>query len=211
MKDLRIDRRKALGRLLGFPALLAVASSGRRVLADSGKTCMPTAADVRGPFYLPDAPKRAALAGPNEPGERVAMTGTIYGSDCRTALSGALLDIWHADAAGNYHDQKEQYRLRGQILTGSDGTFRFESVRPGNYRFDGDMRPAHFHVTVSRPGYAAVTTQIYFKGDPHLAPKDPCEVCHSDDARRIVELARSVEEGKTRWSGRCDIVLRAES
>lgn len=233
-RETMVDRRVAL-RWLGLAAgagLLARAGSGSPLLAslasaplrsragflhpwDAGGSrllraeCRATGADVEGPFYLTDAPRRALLAGPDEPGDRILIRGTVLGPDCRTPLRGALLDVWQADAEGRYHDEKQGYRLRGRILTDERGAYEFESVMPGRYRLAGGYRPAHIHFIVSGPAHHPLTTQLYFKGDPYLAPKDACGAdCRSDDAGRIIELARE-RAGRARFSGSFDIVLKA--
>jgi catechol 1,2-dioxygenase len=197
-----LDRRSMLTSL----AAVAGALCGGRTLAASRGACSATGADIEGPFYLAGAPRRIVLAGPQEKGERMRIRGTVFGSDCTTPLAGALLDVWHADAEGSYHDAKEQYRLRGQILTDARGQYEFETIRPGHYKLDGGWRPAHIHFTVSSPGHGPLTTQLYFRGDPHLAPHDACgDECHSDDPHRIIPLA---PEG-SRLTGRFDIVLKS--
>lgn len=206
MRAATVNRRSVLRQALGVPAAL-LGFFGGRALASEGKACAPTSSDDQGPFYIPGAPRRAVLAGPREPGERVTMSGTVTGADCKT-LSGALLDVWQADASGNYHNEKTQYRLRGILLTDAKGNYQFESVRPGNYGDRTGMRPAHFHFTLSHPEHQTLTSQIYFKGDPYLAPHDMCEECHSDDPGRIIELVPEKAGGKTRWNGRFDVVMK---
>ncbi len=196
-----LDRRWILTSL---PAAIA-ALFGARALASTTEACSATGSDIEGPFYLAGAPRRTVLADAKEKGKRLRIGGTVFGSDCKTPLAGALLDIWHADAEGNYHDAKEQYRLRGQILTDARGRYEFETIRPGNYKLDEGWRPAHIHFTVSSPGHEPVTTQLYFRGDPYLAPHDACgDECHSGDPHRIIPLAA---EG-SRLAGRFDINLR---
>ena len=72
-----------------------------------------------------------------------------------------------------------------------------ETVIPGHYENGpGAWRPAHIHVTISAPGHASVTTQLYFAGDPYLAPNDGCpDACDSGDPDRIIALEPS--EGKS--------------
>src|SRR5262245_8843851 len=45
-----------------------------------------TSKTVLGPFYRFGAPFQTKLAGPNEPGERLFVNGTVYSSDCRSRL-----------------------------------------------------------------------------------------------------------------------------
>jgi catechol 1,2-dioxygenase len=198
-----LDRRSVLKSFGGVVGVLF----GGRALGSTEPTCSATGSDIRGPFYIAGAPRRPMLAGPQEKGERIRIQGSVFAADCTTPLAGALLDIWHADADGNYHDAKEQYRLRGQILTDARGRYEFETIRPGNYRQEEGWRPAHIHLTVSAPAHQSVTTQLYFRGDPYLAPHDSCgDECHSDDPHRIIALERD----GVRLTGRFDLVLKPQ-
>ncbi len=193
------DRRSLLGHALALPAALFL--STRRASGAGREACAPTESDFRGPMYAPGAPRRTVLAGPNEPGERLRIRGTVFGPDCRTPLPKTLLDVWQADAKGNYHDESEAYRLRGQILTDAAGRYELDTVRPGGY----GGRPAHIHLTVSAPGHEPLTTQLYFKGDPVL-DHDACGgACNSDDPHRIIVLGRQAGG----LAGAFDIVLKS--
>ena len=187
-------------------ALPADASPDAIEGVDGGTSCPATIDDALGPFYEPGAPMRTQIAALDEPGERLALEGVVVTAvDCTTPLAGVLLDIWQADKDGNYHAAGAEFRLRGQILTGADGRFRLETIRPGNYENGpGAWRPAHLHFLVSKPGYLPVTTQIYFAGDPFLSPNDGCPGCGSDDPLRIVPLTGNA---KTGWQGELEIVL----
>ena len=193
------DRRSLLGHLLLVPAALIL--TARRTSAAQKDPCVPTEADFLGPMYEPGAPRRSAIAGKDEPGERLRIRGTVFGPDCRTPLPKTLLDVWQADAKGNYHDAGEQYRLRGQILTDARGRYELDTVRPGGY----GGRPAHIHLTVSAPGHASLTTQIYFRGDPQLDHDSCGRGCNSDDPHRIIALGRQAGG----LAGTFDVVLKA--
>lgn len=202
MADQNPDRRSVLRWVFGMPAAIALIT--RRAFASE---CSATQPDFLGPMYVPGAPQRSVLAGPNEPGERVRIRGAVFGPDCKTPLPKALLDVWHADAKGNYHSEKEAYRLRGQILTNERGEYEFDTVKPGNYGNPSGMRPAHFHLTISAPEHEPLTTQLYFRGDPYLG-HDMCGPdCHSDDPHRIIELSK----GPKGLAGTFDVVLKASS
>jgi protocatechuate 3,4-dioxygenase beta subunit len=168
--------------------------------------CEPTGSDVEGPFHVDGAPQRTVLAEADEPGDRLVVEGTVYGPDCTTPVAGAMLDVWHADAEGNYHEADQDYRLRGQMMTDADGRYRLETIRPGNYPLGNSMRPAHIHFTITKPGYAPLTTQLYFAGDPFLSPNDPCGGgCNSGDPTLIIDLDEPA--GQVDWRGTFDIVL----
>lgn len=177
--------------------------------ADSGpESCEVTGSDVEGPFHVEDAPERTVLAGPNEPGERLMIEGTVYGPDCSDGLAGVLLDVWHADADGNYHDAADDYRLRGQMMTDADGRYSFETIIPGRYPLGGSTRPAHIHFMVSKPGFTPLTTQLYFAGDPFLKPNDPCgNGCNSGDPTLIIDLAERANDAG--MQGVFDVVMQS--
>lgn len=169
-------------------------------------SCDVTGSDVRGPFHIDGAPSRTTLAGTDEPGETMVIEGTLYGPDCETPLAGVMLDVWQADADGDYHGANDDYRLRGQMTTDAQGTYRFETIYPGHYPLGASMRPAHIHFTAIKPGYTPLTTQLYFSGDPYLSPNDPCGTgCNSGDPTLIIDLDESHPDAD--WHGRFDIIL----
>jgi protocatechuate 3,4-dioxygenase beta subunit len=189
------SRRSILGRALALPAALALGAKSTR----AENSCSPTERDFQGPMYQAGAPRRTAIAGPKEPGRRLRIRGKVVGPDCATGLPRTLLDVWQADANGEYHWKDEDWRLRGQILTNARGEYEFETIKPAGY----GGRPAHIHFTFSAPGHAPLTTQLYFQGDPRLA-HDVCgPACNSDDPHRIIALAKNRRE----LSGTFDVVL----
>jgi protocatechuate 3,4-dioxygenase beta subunit len=120
----------------------------------------PTPPDMEGPFYTPGAPMRASLVEPGAKGERVILTGRVLGPDCKP-VAGALLDFWQADEKGEYDNKG--FRYRGKVTADGDGRYRLETILPAEY----PGRPRHLHVKVQRPGGRALTTQLYFPGEPH--------------------------------------------
>lgn len=197
----------AAGGLIAAPAVFA-------------QQCRPTAADVLGPFYRGGAPARAKLADAGEAGEPLLVSGTVYAPDCRTPLAGALLDVWQADSKGLYDIDKpsnlaerEPLKLRGRLLTDAQGRYEIETIMPGRYpippglpgleQFAGRTRPAHIHIIVMHPMFGPLTTQLYFKGDPHLG-NDPWA-----KPSLAIDLDAKATGGTTRRQGKFDIVLAA--
>ncbi|WP_044871502.1 twin-arginine translocation pathway signal protein [Pseudomonas sp. LFM046] len=151
--------------------------------------CRPTDGDILGPYYRFGVPFQARLAGPEEPGERLIVTGTVFSEDCKTPLPGALVEVWQANSAGLYDTEKpgnftenERFHLRGMLYTDEQGRYRIETVVPGRYpippnlpgleKYAGMTRPAHIHFRVMESLHVPLTMQLYFKGDPFIA-KDP--------------------------------------
>lgn len=142
---------------------------------------------IEGPFYVPGAPQAdGAMTLPmrdDEEGDPLVFRGKVTSVDGQP-LSGAIVELWHADAAGFYSQFAPglpEWNLRGVVVAAPDGSFSFTTVQPAPYQIPHDgatgalidaagwhaWRPAHLHLKVSAPGHQLVTTQLYFPGDPH--------------------------------------------
>jgi protocatechuate 3,4-dioxygenase beta subunit len=119
----------------------------------------PTPRQTEGPYFTPNSPERTNLLEDGMAGERIALAGYVLDRRCRP-VAGALLDLWHCDAAGEYDNQG--YRLRGHQFSDAEGRFVFETIVPGKY----PGRTRHYHVKVQAPGRDILTTQLYFPGEP---------------------------------------------
>jgi catechol 1,2-dioxygenase len=206
MRTASTTRRHFL-RYVGIVPLAVM--SEHLISRSSAQQCSPTTSDIEGPYYLPYAPSRSVLAGPDEPGRRLVIRGSVLATDCSKTISGALLDIWQADTQGRYYNESENYRLRGKVLTDKSGSYELTTIVPGNYRQGAGMRPAHIHFIATHPDFKELTTQLYFKGDPYLPPNDSCgDACKSNDTNRIIELKLAQKGVETWLEGRFDLVLR---
>lgn len=167
---------------------------------DGGVTpqCVETDDNILGPFYRANAPFRTTLAPPNA-AEPLIITGAVRGAGatCR-ALPGALLDVWQADEVGAYDNQSPEFRFRGRLTAGADGTYELQSALPGRYLNGGTYRPRHIHLIVTHPGFVSLTTQLYFEGDPFLS-SDPFVV-----PSLVIPLS---QDGDGVWRGSFDITL----
>jgi protocatechuate 3,4-dioxygenase beta subunit len=118
----------------------------------------PTLRQTEGPFFKPRSPQRSDLreAGRGVP---VELTGFVLTRRCRP-VAGALVDLWHADASGEYDNSG--FRYRGHQFTDATGRYRFSTIRPPAY----SGRTAHYHVKVQPSGGRILTTQLYFPNEP---------------------------------------------
>ncbi|HET9369318.1 MAG TPA: hypothetical protein VFO19_03695 [Vicinamibacterales bacterium] len=82
-----------------------------------------------GPEFRPGAPKRLSLVERGVAGTRLVLTGVVAGLRCGT-IAGARVDFWQADPQGRL--DAEGFRFRGHQLTGSDGSYRLETLVPGS-------------------------------------------------------------------------------
>lgn len=141
-------------------AILAAGRSGRRVTPtpECGDDDEPTPIETEGPFFKPRSPERTSLLEKGMAGDRVELTGRVFGRHCRP-LAGALIDFWHADDDGLYDN--DGFRLRGHQFTDAEGRYRLSSILPGLY----PGRTRHYHVKVQPRGGKVLTTQLYFPGE----------------------------------------------
>lgn len=147
--------------------------------ADARAECASTTpADMEGPFYKAGAPMRASLVEPGAKGERIVLTGRVFGPDCKPA-AGALLDFWQADEKGEYDNAG--FRYRGKAATDAQGRYRLETIVPAEY----PGRPRHLHVKAQRAGGRALTTQLYFPDESRGANRALVMRIDSRSGRRV--------------------------
>lgn len=98
------------------------------------------------------------LDGTRHPGDSTHSYWQVVNGICQP-ISGAIVDFWHADHAGNYDNAG--YKLRGHQFTDSQGRYRLETIVPGLY--PGRVR--HIHVSVQSANQSILTTQLFFPGE----------------------------------------------
>jgi catechol 1,2-dioxygenase len=201
--------------LQGIASLFGCAAMPSAVAA-AARSCRLTERDIIGPFYRFGAPFQTKLAGPDEPGERLVISGKVTSADCRSRLPNTLIEVWQANQAGLYDTNKPgdftehvEFRLRGMMLTDQRGNYEFETIMPGRYpvppnlpgleKYAGLTRPAHIHFRVSESLHVPLTTQLYFKDDPFIA-KDPW-------ASRKPSMAIGLKQDGQVLRGAFDVVL----
>ena len=139
----------------------------------------PTERNPEGPFYARGAPFRAKVSPPLAEGEPLVITGRVWSYETRKPLPGAVLDIWHADHRGRYDNNDEPhargpraFHNRARLITDETGYYEYETVHPGRYKLGGGVRPSHIHYIIRAADHQALTTQLYFAGDP-FNDRDP--------------------------------------
>jgi protocatechuate 3,4-dioxygenase beta subunit len=87
------------------------------------------------------------IASAAEPGQRLVLTGHVFGPDGK-ARPGVALEVWHTDAGGHYRlDHGDgPARLRGVVRTDAGGAYAIETIKPGLY--PGATHGAHIHVKI---------------------------------------------------------------
>jgi protocatechuate 3,4-dioxygenase beta subunit len=158
-------RRTLLRAVSALPAVLLLESSagrGRSRILAATPECKDgddaTPRQTAGPFFKPNSPRRTSFVEAGTKGTRILLQGQVRSIRCQ-AVAGALLDLWHADAAGRYDNAG--YDWRGHQFADETGRYAFETVVPGLY----PGRTRHFHIRVQAPNRAVLTTQLYFPGE----------------------------------------------
>jgi protocatechuate 3,4-dioxygenase beta subunit len=151
----------------------------------------PTLAETEGPFFKPRSPQRSDLRDAGNEGRAVELSGYVRTRSCGH-VAGALVDLWHADHAGNYDNTG--FRWRGHVFTDDEGRFSFRTIVPGLY----PGRTRHYHVKIQAPGERAVlTTQFYF----------PDERRNRSDELFRRELVMQIAKANDTLVARFDVVL----
>ncbi len=200
-------RRRVLGSLAAGTLLAGVARAHA-----AGALCGPTGSSTAGPFYVRNAPQTTQINRHGLPGTPMQVSGTIYGgTDGRQPLAGAVIEIWHCDAAGQYHPNGSgeladylatDVDLRGIGLSDAEGRYRFDSIVPAHY---GNRR-RHIHWRIVAPGHRPLVTQSYWLEEKGTARE------RRDFVDRNVEDCRWVRfdtDAAGVAVGRFDIVLVA--
>ncbi len=165
---------------LGVSPLVCLLNNG-----DRGQT--ETTANMLGPFWRMDSPRTdngASIVRSPTPGDPIFVSVHVQDATGRP-VSGADVDVWHASTEGFYENQdpaQAEMNLRGTFTTDTNGTIRFRSVKPAGYpipvngpvgellRAQGrhNMRPAHIHFLVYKPGFKTQFSQVYSSDDANL-------------------------------------------
>ena len=165
---------------LGFSSLICLLNNGSR-----GQT--ETDANLLGPFWRMNSPKTRngnSIVRSPTPGPALFVDATFRDVNGKP-IPGALVDIWQSSPEGFYENQdpiQADMNLRGQFTTDAGGHISFRSVKPAGYPIPVDgpvgeflraqgrhnMRPAHLHFLVYKPGFKTLISQLYDPEDKHL-------------------------------------------
>ena len=96
-------------------------------------------------------PSSTVLAGPDEPGDRMHLSGRVFAIDGVTPVEGVVIYAHQANIDGLYANggpesewSRRNGRLRGWVKTDADGRYAFDTIKPAPYP-DMSM-PAHVHL-----------------------------------------------------------------
>ena len=160
----------------------------------------PTTQTSIGIFYQPGAPETSSLWRDGDQGQRMVLQGRVLDPEGRP-VEAALVELWHADAAGSV----DESRYRAALRTDARGRFEIRTVLPGHIpmaRYNAVFAPRHVHVVVSHPAHPRLVSMIFFKGDEDMADSPYPELA--------IPLEKSRGRGGDVLVGGVELVLGAE-
>jgi protocatechuate 3,4-dioxygenase beta subunit len=149
-----------------------------------------------GPIQAPqvaekNAPSKITIASRDEPGERLIVSGRVFGQDGKTPLAGVSIYVYHTDAKGLYTPETNDNRnprLRGYMRTDEQGRYEYSTIKPAPY--PNNRIPAHIHYMVNAPGYKERIFEIVFEGDPSIDNRIRADAAKEGSAFSIRSLTR---------------------
>jgi protocatechuate 3,4-dioxygenase beta subunit len=165
---------------------------------------------TEGPYFVDERLNRSDIR--SDPSDRSVRPGAplhlvfnvsrVEGSAC-TPLAGALVDVWHCDALGQYSDvvdrgfdTRGKKFLRGYQATDAKGAAEFRTIYPGWYQ----GRTVHIHFKIRTPPGAArtyeFTSQLYF--DDAISDQVYAQAPYASRGRRTT---RNEQDGIFRTGG----------
>ena len=165
---------------LGLSSLICLLNNGNK-----GQT--ETAANMLGPFWRKNSPRvnnGGSIVHSPTPGPALFVNARVIDS-AKKPITDAEVDVWQSSTEGLYDNQDPRLKamnLRGKFTTDKDGRFGFRSILPAGYPIpiDGpvgellaaqgrhNMRPAHLHFLIFKPGFKTLISQVYVNGAPYL-------------------------------------------
>src|SRR3954464_10497181 len=170
MTDQKLTRRTSLVRIggdlatgLGAAGIEARASEGwaPAAVASGDVACVLAPEQTEGPYYIANEAVRRNIT-EGRPGTPLQLRAFVVNASTCNPIKGAAVDIWHADAAGDYsgfgQGAASRTFMRGIQRTNAKGLALFHTVYPGWYQ----GRTVHIHVKVHLGGNVVHTGQLYF-------------------------------------------------
>jgi protocatechuate 3,4-dioxygenase beta subunit len=152
-------------------AATTAATAAATTAASSAAMCVVRPALTEGPYFVDEKLNRSDIRsdpsdGSVKDGIPLVLTVNLssISNNC-TALSGATVDVWHCDAAGQYSDVNDQgfntkgkKFLRGYQTSDANGQVKFTTIYPGWY----SGRAVHIHFKIRTTSGHEFTSQWFF-------------------------------------------------
>jgi protocatechuate 3,4-dioxygenase alpha subunit len=177
-----------------------------------------TASQTVGPFFhdclLRSDAHIPVLVTPATIGQRIRLEGRVIDGD-GAGVPDAMLELWQANSAGRYNHPSDtrdlpldpEFTGYGRTGTSSDGSYWFETIKPGVVPFDTSRNQApHLNLALFGRGLLNhLFTRVYF-GDEEANASDP--ILQRVDSSRQTTLIATPYKPSDRIIYRFDIVLQ---
>ncbi|MDX6511530.1 MAG: hypothetical protein QOE36_1034 [Gaiellaceae bacterium] len=135
--------------------------AGPAAVASGAVSCVLAPEQTEGPYYISGEKLRRDVRD-GHPGTKLTLKLKVVNASTCKPIKGAVVEIWHCDAAGNYSGfgggSASRTFLRGQQKSDAKGVATFTTIYPGWYQ----GRTVHIHVKVHLGGSVVHTGQLYF-------------------------------------------------
>ncbi len=199
----------------------AIAALSPEAIATISPEAIATTSQTVGPFLaiglVPRNVADIAFDGRTDQAGRIVLEGRVV-DGAGDPLPDGLLEVWQADGDGRYrhpHDARAQVddAMRGasgfgRLNTGTDGAFRFTTVKPGRVPApDGSLQAPHLVVACFARGLLKhLSTRVYFDDEAEANAED-FVLARVPAARRGTLTAERTASGVYRW----DLVLQGDA
>lgn len=154
--------------------------------------------------------EKIMIAGKNEPGERLLISGKILKADGKTPYPDVILYAYHTDSKGLYSKkgnetgvQKWHGYLHGWGKTDKNGNFEIHSIRPA--RYPANTMPAHIHMVVKTGNEPPFYISDFVFKDDSLVNQEYLSSLSNKGGDGVVDLRKN---SKNTWSGKRNIILK---
>ena len=188
-----LNRREVIA-YLGAAAGAAVLNPANSSSASMLPACIGRPEQTEGPYFIDEKLNRSDIR--SDPSDGSVKEGTLLKitfhvlrvtpQGC-TPFQGAIVDVWHCDAAGIYSGVRDnnfitvgKKFLRGCQQTDGNGDARFLTIYPGWY----SGRAVHLHFKIRSAAKGEFTSQLYF--DDSLSDQVFSQEPYSKRARRLM-------------------------
>ena len=139
-------------------------------------------------------PSAIDIAGPQEPGTRIHLSGTIFDLNGKP-VPGVKMFLYHTDATGYYSrpvNNPRQARLNGTLWSNALGQYSFSTIKPAHYGDVSVPPPMHIHVHLQPPGVPDHWVEsFYFEDDPRLQTEGTTRNRELGRFSNVISLASS--------------------
>lgn len=140
-----------------------------------------------------NAPSDAVIAGRNEPGDRLIVTGRAL--DQGMPVPDVSVYAFHADASGLYANDgpntDQNARLAAALRTDAEGRYRYETIRP----LGSDGMAARLRHVVNAPGYKPRFCDLWLGDDPYFVKRREASLPLSDATMLFVRMPTRGADG----------------